>query len=158
MALPRWFSRRMQREALRNLRHSRSGGIESVGHLDASIFRYYLHYHVLPRSRACYNEALTRNQTQGGRVFLNFEVGKGEIMWVAAETKALQSDDPKFVSCLENAGWSLRIPAGKLDDQVYRLRYPLNFRPPKGGIAPSIDEGPDPRFERLLDWADTLSR
>ncbi|MBK7826338.1 hypothetical protein [Nannocystis sp.] len=34
----------------------------------------------------------------------------------------------------------LDIPAGNLDDQIYRVRYPLVFNPPKTG-RPSLDEG-----------------
>jgi hypothetical protein len=53
----------------------------------------------------------------------------------------MSARDPAFERCLLEAAWMLDIPAGKLDDQIYRVRYPLVFNPPRTG-RPSLSEDP----------------
>jgi hypothetical protein len=158
-ALPPWYTRRMLREARTQITHAGRAGHEVAGQLDERIFRRYLRQRVLPRTRACFNRALGRNRAQGGRVLFEIEVGKGEVMAAGvAQTELVEGSDPAFVDCLTEAAWALDIPAGHLDDRVYRIRYPVSFTAPEGGMPPSTTEGADPMFEMLMERADVLSR
>ena len=139
-ALPPWYNRKHQRSARLGITWAGRGGVDDRGHLDERIFRRYLGTRVFPRARVCYNQALTRNQQLGGRVVFEFEVGKGEVMLATTELAGLSARDAGFERCLLEAAWMLDIPAGNLDDQIYRVRYPLVFNPPKTG-RPSLDEG-----------------
>ncbi len=140
-AVPPWYGRKYQRSARMGISWAGRGHGDERGHLDEKIFRRYLGTRVFPRARACYNLALGRSQTLGGRVLFNFEVGKGEVMLATADADGMSERDPAFESCLLEAAWMLDIPAGKLDEQIYRVRYPLVFNPPKTG-RPSMAEDP----------------
>ncbi len=139
-AVPPWYGRKHQRSARLGITWAGRGRFEDRGHLDEKIFRRYLGTRVFPRARVCYNQALTRNQQLGGRVVFEFEVGKGEVMLASTDLAGLTARDAGFERCLLEAAWMLDIPAGNLDDQIYRIRYPLVFNPPKTG-RPSLDEG-----------------
>lgn len=159
LALPPWYTRRMLREARQQITQAGRTGQEIAGQLDASIFRRYLRQRVLPRSRSCFNRALARNQTQGGRVTFDIEVGKGEVLLARlADITLTDPGDVAFVECLTEAAWALDIPAGHLDDHIYRVRYPVAFEAPLGGVPPRTNEGPDPIFEMLMERADVLAR
>lgn len=138
--VPPWYGRKHQRTARLGITWAGRGRHEDRGHLDEKIFRRYLGTRVFPRARVCYNQALTRNQQIGGRVVFEFEVGKGEVMLATTELAGLTARDAGFERCLLEAAWMLDIPAGNLDDQIYRVRYPLVFNPPKTG-RPALDEG-----------------
>jgi len=140
-AVPPWYGRKYQRSARLDITWAGRGRVDDRGHLDEKIFRRYLGTRVFPRARACYNQALGRNQTLGGRVLFEFEVGKGEVMLATTDITGLSERDPGFERCLLEAAWALDIPAGKLDEQIYRVRYPLVFNPPRTG-RPSMDEDP----------------
>lgn len=158
-AVPKWYTRRMLREARQQITQAGRAGYEVSGQLDAGIFRRYLRQRVLPRTRVCYNRALGRNQTQSGRIMFDIEVGKGEVILAQlAELKLGDPTDAAFVDCLTEAAWALDIPAGHLDDRVYRIRYPVAFSAPEGGKPPSTSEGPDPIFEMLMERADVLAK
>ena len=139
-AVPPWYGRKYQRNAQLGITWAGRGRGTDRGHLDEKIFRRYLGTRVFPRARVCYNQALGRSQQLGGRVLFEFEVGKGEVMLATADPTGLSERDPVFERCLIEAAWMLDIPAGKLDDQIYRVRYPLVFNPPRTG-RPSLDEG-----------------
>lgn len=139
-AVPPWYGRKYQRNAQLGITWAGRGRGTDRGHLDEKIFRRYLGTRVFPRARVCYNQALGRSQQLGGRVLFEFEVGKGEVMLATVDPGGLGERDPVFERCLVEAAWMLDIPAGKLDDQIYRVRYPLVFNPPKTG-RPSLDEG-----------------
>lgn len=139
-ALPPWYGRKHQRSAKLGITWAGRGRVEDRGHLDEKIFRRYLGTRVFPRARVCYNQALTRNQSLGGRVVFEFEVGKGEVMLATTDLAGLAARDAGFERCLLEAAWMLDIPAGNHDDQIYRIRYPLVFNPPKTG-RPALDEG-----------------
>ena len=99
----------------------------------------------LRKARVCYNHAVTRDLTQGGRVVLEMEVGKGEVMTARLRSSTLLHDDPALVSCLTEAAWALDVPAGKMDDNIYVVRYPLVLTPPKsdqktGNVERNKDE------------------
>ncbi len=141
-AVPPWYSRKHQRGARLNLAWASRGRGEDRGRLDEKILRRYLGTRVFPRARACYNQALTRNQQLQGRVLFEFEVGKGEVMLATTDVSQLSQPDAGFARCLGEAAWMLDIPAGKLDDQIYRIRYPLVFNPPKVG-QPAIQDDPN---------------
>lgn len=140
-AVPPWYTRKYQRSARLGITWANRGGDSDPGRLDEKIFRRYLGTRVFPRARACYNQALARNETLGGRVVFEFEVGKGEVMRALTDPSALSTHDLAFERCLLEAAWMLDIPAGKLDDQIYRIRYPLVFNPPRTG-RPTISDDP----------------
>jgi len=138
---PPWLTRKHQRDAQLGITWAGRGGYTAKGFLDWRIFKRYLGTRVYPRARACYNMALTRDQTIGGRVVFAFEVGKGEVMHAEIAEIELDQPDEELKRCLLEAAWSLTIPAGQLDDQLYRLRYPLHLKPPEGG-TPRMSEDP----------------
>lgn len=136
---PPWVTRRDRRLAQLTITWAGRGGQRARGYLDRRIFRNYLGTRVYPRARACYNEALARNEVLGGRVTLELEVGKGEVMFTAIAQQELNHADARFEDCLVEAAWALDIPAGTGDDRIYRVRYPLNFSPPRGG-RPAVED------------------
>lgn len=150
-AEPPWYRTAQRREARRAITQAGRAGRQQRGYLDQKIFRYYLTTRVLPRARTCYNRALNRLPTQGGRVMLEIEVGKGEVMLARTKEADLDTPDPKLVKCMTEAAWALDIPSGKLDDQIYRLRYPLNLiAPEEGKLTGSVTQLSDDVMEILL--------
>lgn len=149
---PPWYLARWDREARAGIAQAgRFGRNKKRGHLDQQVFRHYLTTRVLPRARACYNDALTRNPELGGRVVLEIEVGKGEVMLATVAENDLDTTDPKLEPCLTEAAWRLDAPAGVEDRQIYRLRYPLRLLPPpEGKVAGSVTPLSDEVMELLL--------
>jgi len=143
---PPWYTARWDREARASIAQAgRFGRNKKRGFLDQKVFRHYLTTRVLPRARACYDEALTRAPQLSGRVVLEIEVGKGEVMMARVAERALDGKDPKLDPCLTEAAWRLDAPAGVADRQIYRLRYPLRLLPPPegkftGSVTPLSDE------------------
>jgi hypothetical protein len=135
-SLPPWYGHRDRRVAQLSITNAGRGGAGQRGTLTPSIVQHYLQTRVWPRAGVCYNRAVARNQVQGGRVVLQFEIGKGEVMMARPSSVKLERPDPEFLNCLAEAAWALDIPAAKLDDRTYILRYPLQFRPPKNGQPP----------------------
>ncbi len=138
---PPWYALEDERTARQGIAQAGRGGRERKGYLDRKIFRHYLTTRVLPRARVCYNHALMRNPAQSGRAVLEMEVAKGEVMLASTNRVDLQADDAKFVECLGEAAWALDIPAGKLDDKIYVLRYPVRLIPPEGSESADVVEG-----------------
>lgn len=149
---PPWYTARWDREARANIAQAgRFGRNKKRGFLDQKVFRHYLTTRVLPRARACYNEALTREPRLQGRVVLEIEVGKGEVMMARVAERALDGKDAKLDRCLTEAAWRLDAPAGVADRQIYRLRYPLRLLPPpEGKFAGSVTPLSDEIMEMLL--------
>ncbi|MCB9749880.1 MAG: VWA domain-containing protein [Myxococcales bacterium] len=136
---PPWITNRDRRLAQLTITWAGRGNQSVRGYLDRRIFRNYLGTRVYPRARACYNEVLTRNEVLGGRVTLELEVSKGEVMLASVAKSELDHPDARFEACLVEAAWALDIPAGTGDDRIYRVRYPLQFSPPRGG-RPSVED------------------
>jgi Mg-chelatase subunit ChlD len=149
-ARPPWYESGQQRTARQSIQQAGRGGRDVKGYLDRKIFRNYLTTRVLPRARVCYNHALQRDAMQAGRVELTFEIGKGEVMLAGHGDTDLEQDDPKLVECLVEAAWALDIPAGKLDDKVYLLNYPLRLIPPETGEVAGEVEGISEEMMKLL--------
>ncbi|MDC0673219.1 hypothetical protein [Nannocystis radixulma] len=149
--LPPWFGLNQQRVARLGITWAGRGNGDERGFLDEKIFRNYLGIRVFPRARACFNKALFRDQQLGGKVVFEIEVGKGEVMLARVDTAGLNHREPGFEACLLEAAWALEIPAGRLDDQIYRLRYPVVFNAPAGG-RPAMEDDPlgPGTVERLL--------
>ncbi|HVH97257.1 MAG TPA: VWA domain-containing protein, partial [Enhygromyxa sp.] len=80
LAMPDWYTASMRRVTSMNIAQAGRVGWQPTGQLDSNIIERQLRSRVLPRARACYNQALTRNQVLAGRVELQLEVGKGEVM------------------------------------------------------------------------------
>jgi hypothetical protein len=150
LVLPPWYGPGAQRVARRGITQAGRVGYEKKGYLDRKIFRHYLTTRVLPRARVCYNAALTRNPHQAGRIMLQMEIGKGEVMLARTEESELEADDAKLVDCMTEAAWALDIPAGKLDDQMYRIRYPLRLVPPEDGVPARVERISDELLQILL--------
>ena len=140
---PPWLTRRDRRLAQLTITWAGRGGRLVRGYLDRRIFRNYLGTRVYPRARNCYNVALGRNDLFGGRVTVEVEVAKGEVMLARIAQSELSQPDPMFEACVEEAAWSLEIPAGNHDDRIYRVRYPLLFSPPRGGRPRVQDDAVD---------------
>ncbi|MCY1067013.1 hypothetical protein OV090_19735 [Nannocystis sp. RBIL2] len=138
---PPWFGLNQQRVARLGITWAGRGNGDERGFLDEKIFRNYLGIRVFPRARACFNKALTRDKQLGGKVVFELEVGKGEVMLARVDAAGLNHREPGFEACLLEAAWALEIPAGRLDDQIYRLRYPVVFNPPAGG-RPAMEDDP----------------
>ncbi len=155
LVLPPWYTRNEDHQAKLSIRNAGRGGAIRRGYLDERIFRNYLGTRVYPRARACYNLALARNQSLAGRVVIQVEVGKGEVMHASLLQQNLSHDDSDFLHCLGEAAWALEIPAGESDLEIYRVRYPLVFHSPRSGRSriegDPLDEG---TFERLLSGPD----
>jgi hypothetical protein len=157
LALPDWYTASMRRVTSMNIAQAGRVGWQPTGQLDSDIIERQLRSRVLPRARACYNQALTRNQVLAGRVELKMEVGKGEVMMAMLGTATLNYADDRLLACLETAAWAMDVPAGNLDTQIYVINYPLEFEAPVGGEPPRAGEAADPMFERLVRSAEVLA-
>ncbi len=157
LALPDWYTPSMRRITSMNLAQAGRVGWQATGQLDSNIIKRQLRTRVLPRARACYSQALTRNQVLAGRVELELEVGKGEVMMAGLGNAELNYADDRLLTCLEAAAWAMDVPAGNLDTQIYVINYPLEFVAPEGGRSPRTGESADPMFERLVQSAEVLA-
>jgi hypothetical protein len=157
LAMPEWYTPGMRRTTTLNIAQAGRVGWQATGQLDASIIRRELRIRVLPRARACYNQALTRNQLQSGRVEFEMEVGKGEVMIAGLGKTELGFDDPVLLECLEQAAWALDVPAGNLDTQVYAIQYPIDLIAPEGGVDPQTSERDAALVERLVRTGEVLA-
>jgi hypothetical protein len=157
LTLPNWYTPSMRRITGMNIAQAGRVGWQATGQLDAAIIERQLRTRVLPRARACYTQALTRNQVLAGHVQLQLEVGKGEVMFAQLGTAELNHPDDRLLACLESAAWAMDVPAGNLDSQVDVIHYPLEFTAPAGGQPPHTGESADPMFERLLESAEVLA-
>ncbi len=147
---PAWLRPGQQRTAREGVAQS-GRSRELTGHLDDKIFRNYLTTRVAPRARACYNRSLLRAPDQGGRVVLEMEVGKGEVMLARARPDALVHTDERLVACLTEAAWALDVPAAKMDDRVYVVRYPLRLvAPVRPGETGRVERGDDDAMLEVL--------
>ncbi len=140
-ARPPWYAVDDERKARQGIAQAGRGGFERKGYLDRKIFRHYLTTRVLPRARVCYNHALMRAPAQQGRAVLQMEIAKGEVMLAGVDGVDLLIHDDKLSNCLGEAAWALDIPAGKLDDKIYVLRYPVRLIPPTDGDGADVVEG-----------------
>lgn len=148
-ARPIWFSRAMLRES--ELTFAAAGKIqERQGYLDAELLQQRLREHLWPRAHACYNRALGRSRRQEGVAELAIALGKGEISLVQARSKSLAVKDPRFLQCLEQAAWKVRVPSALADPVVYRVYYPLKFSRPKNAEVGQISQEDRLRYEWLL--------
>jgi Mg-chelatase subunit ChlD len=146
---PTWLRPRQQRTAREGIAQA-GRGRQRDGYLDEKIFRNYLTTRVVPRARACYNRALSRSPDQGGRVVLEMEVGKGEVMHAAVREPSLVHEDAGLVACLTEAAWALDVPAAKMDERVYVIRYPLRMVAPTEGMARGRVEAIDSNLIEVL--------
>lgn len=157
LVMPSWYTASMRRVSSMNLAQAGRVGWQATGQLDSNIIARALRTRVLPRARACYNQALSRNQVLSGRIELRLEVGKGEVMMVGLGAVQLNYGDDRLLACVESAGWAMDVPAGNLDTQIYVINYPLEFTAPAGGEPPRTGEAADPMLERLVRSAEVLA-
>ncbi|MEX1362496.1 MAG: hypothetical protein AB1Z98_05180 [Nannocystaceae bacterium] len=147
---PPWYAPNDERTARQTIAQASRGGFERKGYLDRKIFRNYLTTRVLPRARVCYNHALRRDPGQSGRAVMTMEVAKGEVMLASVDSIDFDRPDDKLRQCLGEAAWSLDIPAGKLDDKVYVLRYPVRLVPPADGKRADVVESLSDEMMELM--------
>jgi hypothetical protein len=151
-ARPPWYRNDHESDARRGITQAGRAGRQRRGYLDDRVFKYYLSTRVYPRATACYNKSLTRNTDQEGRVVLEMEVGKGEVMFAHVAEAKLEHDDTDLIKCMTEAAWALDIPAGKMDGQIYRLRYPLRLiAPEEGKVTGTVEKIPDEIMKVLMD-------
>ena len=131
---------------------------DRVGTLSQELMVLYLRRRVLPHVKACYNEALKRDGTVGGRLIVSYQIAKGEVMMASVSASAVTVNDPAFDTCLERAAWKLEVPAGRLDTRRYDVRYPIHLTPPEGGKAASSESEVSPLVQMMLDSAEILAR
>jgi len=155
---PRWYRESMEEAFRAELGRASFNAHDRVGMLSQELMSLYLRRRVLPLVRACYNEALKRDGTIGGRVIMSYQIAKGEVMMASVSTRSLTTADPVFDQCLERAAWKLEVPAGRLDTQRYDVRYPVQLTPPEGGKAPSLDSELSPLVKMMLSGAEILAR
>jgi hypothetical protein len=155
---PQWYRPSMEETFRAQLGRASFDTDARVGALSQDLMSMYLRRRVLPRVKACYNEALRRDGTLGGRVVVSYQIAKGEVMAAAVATTSLSAQDPSLDRCLERAAWKLEVPAGRLDARRYDVRYPVQLSPPEGGKAPSSESELSPLVQMMLDSAEILAR
>ena len=120
-----------------------------TGELDRDIIKRLLENHVVPKARACYEQALRRDTGLKGALVVVVEVARGEVQYAGTERSTFASS--VIDTCVADAAYSMHIPRVALGDDPETIgvaRYPLSFKPSKQGghveagtyTAPEIDE------------------
>jgi hypothetical protein len=79
------------------------------------------------------------------------EVGKGEVMHAEVRDPTLVHPDAGLLECLAEAAWALDVPAAKMDDQVYVIRYPVRLVAPADSASGRARvDGIDPNLLEIL--------
>lgn len=157
-AFPEWYTRNAMQASRVAIERAGRNAAPARGSLTSDIFLRYLRQRVLPRSQACYRSAVNRDPRLAGRVTFDFEIGKGEVMLASVSAAELTLEDESFESCLEQAAWAMRVPKSSLDDQIYRVRYPINFHAPQDAPDTVKSDGSDPIVDLLVNSADILAQ
>lgn len=157
-AFPEWYTRNAMQASRVAIERAGRNAAPARGSLTSDIFLRYLRQRVLPRSQACYRSAVNRDPRISGRVTFDFEIGKGEVMLASVAATELSQQDESFESCLEQAAWSMRVPKSSLDDQIYRVRYPVRFHAPEDAPNTVKSDAFDPIVDLLVDSAEILAQ
>lgn len=157
-AFPEWYTRNAMQASRVAIERAGRNAAPARGSLTSDIFLRYLRQRVLRRSDACYRSALNRDPRMEGRVSFDYEIGKGEVMLASIESSELTVEDESFESCLEQAAWAMRVPKSSLDDQIYRVRYPVKFNAPEDAPDRVRGDDSDPVVDLLVESADILAR
>ena len=128
--------------------------IVSTGKLTKGVVLRVIRTSYLKRAKACYQERVglgaTSNRLTKGRVLLEMDFTRGEVARV--ELKNSELKDLKLERCLIDGAYKLKIPRSRRDRTLYRVVYPLRFRPDKQSVeilknadyTPSIQVSDDP--------------
>ena len=100
----------------------------------------------------------TLDPTLGGQAMFTYQLGKGEVMRASVDVSELSGEDASLRRCLDEAAWSLQIPAGQRDATRYLVHYPIRLVPPENAQARGEESELSPLVEMMLDGADILAR
>jgi hypothetical protein len=125
-----------------------------AGRLDRTIVGRMLEREVLPRARACYRDALRRDDGLAGHVVLALEMARGEVH--AARVTSLDVGDEPFRACLRDAAYGMSVPtvANARAERRFVVRYALTLWRLRG--RPEVDGAIDDA-ERRSDLPDPLA-
>lgn len=102
---------------------------------------------LLPAARACLQSALGAGGVKPGKILLEIEIARGEVIAVRATGTGGAAD---LAGCLLDAGYALTVPSYTLTDgpdTIHLIRYPLTFEPsahPDAWVAVAPGDGPVP--------------
>ncbi len=128
--------------------------IVSSGKLTKNLVQRVIRGSYLKYAKACYEERIGLGATLAklpkGRVLLILDLTRGEV--ARAELKNSELNDLKLEECLKDAAYRLDVPRSREDRTLYRIIYPLRFRPDdqaveileKAGYVPEIQAIDDP--------------
>lgn len=102
-----------------------SGGRAAPGRITRAMVRRLLLHHYLPAATRCYQA--TGPRFRAGRAVLTVELTRGEVVDAWIEHDSLRN--PTLRRCLLAAGLRLRVPHSWADETLYRVSYPMRFRP-----------------------------
>ena len=96
---------------------------------------------LLPAVRACVRDALGAGGVKPGRLHLEIEIARGEVMTVRATAAGAPAP---LLDCLRDAGYALQVPTYTLADgadSIHLIRYPIDYRASAVAIG---DDAPVP--------------
>jgi len=104
---------------------------EAPGRLTKSIVAGMIKKFYLKRATRCYQA--TGPKFKKGRAVLYMDLTRGEVAdaWIDHSTMS----DPKLHRCLVAAAKSLRVARSWSDQTLYRVSYPMRFRPANRSVA-----------------------
>lgn len=104
-------------------------GARRTGELDRAIVERLMKHHLVPRARACYEDALRHDHELAGAATVELEMVRGEVQDARLSRSSLAS--APLTTCLLDAAYATPVPAVALGDTgeiVVIARYPLRFR------------------------------
>ena len=116
-----------------------------TGALDRAIIARLIDTHVMPKARACYQQALKAHPRLAGSLVLYLELARGEVQW--AEVQRSSFPDGGIEACIAEAGYSIHVPRvaqGDDPEAIGVVTYPLAFRRKDGGADVSRSSRPPP--------------
>lgn len=108
-----------------------SSGRAAPGHITRAMVRRLLLRHYLPAATRCYQA--TGPKFRAGHAVLTVELTRGEVVdaWLAHDSLK----NPALRQCLVAAAGHLRVPHSWADETLYRVAYPMRFRPADHSVS-----------------------
>ena len=121
-------------------RSPEAGADGAGGALDPAIIGRVIATDVIGRAKRCYEAALRKNVDLAGSLTVVFEISRGEVQAarLADSTFATASS---FESCVVEAAYNANMPrvaAGRSDESIWVVRYPLRFRHDTRDVVPVV--------------------
>lgn len=112
-----------------------------AGRLTKSIVKRLMTKQYLKRATRCYQA--TGPRFKKGRAVLSLDLTRGEVtdVWLAHVTVKKRS----LKRCLIQAAYSLRVARSWGDETLYRVTYPMRFRPSSKSAVELLDWKPPPK-------------